>query len=66
MNEASKRRKKKESGFILGRAAMEKISAVEGIVYTDEMKREFEEFDRKGLSGDERREAILKKYRIKR
>jgi hypothetical protein len=66
MNESSKRRKKKPSGFVLGRAAMEKISAVEGIVYPDEMKREFEDFDRKRLSGDERREAILKKYGIKR
>lgn len=46
MNESSKHRernKKKETGFILGRAAMEKISAVEGIVYWDEMKREFDE-----------------------
>lgn len=62
MNGASKRRKKKPSGFVLGRAAMEKISAVEGIVYTDEMKREFDEFDRKGLTPEERRKAIRKKY----
>jgi len=66
MNESSKKRKKEEPGFVLGRKAMEKISAVEGIVFSDEMKRQFAEFDRMGLSHDERERAILKKYEKKR
>ena len=66
MNESSKRQKKRQPGFVLGRTAMEKISAVEGIVYSNEMKREFEEFDRKGVSQEDRRRAILKKYGTKR
>lgn len=49
-------------GFILGRDNFEKISAVEGIHLSDEMKRAFRDFDREGISGDERRRALISKY----
>jgi hypothetical protein len=48
--------------FILGREQFEKISAVEGLHLTREMKRDFREFDRENLSGDERRKRLLAKY----
>jgi hypothetical protein len=46
----------------LGRQGFAKISAVEGIHLSTEMKQDFLEFDRKGLSPDDRRRAITKKY----
>ena len=46
----------------LGRDGFAKISAVDGIQLTPEMKRDFREFDRKGLSPAERRRAIASKY----
>jgi hypothetical protein len=49
-------------GFTLGRAAFEKISAVEGVRLSRKVKDEFLKFDRKGLSPDERRRAIMSKY----
>ena len=49
-------------GFKVGRRAFEKISAVEGIHLSPEMARDFDEFDRKGLSADARRKAIARKY----
>jgi len=48
--------------FVLGRDSFARISAVEGIRLTREMKRDLREFDRKGLSSAERRRAIMKKY----
>jgi len=48
--------------FALGRDSFAKISAVEGIRLTREMKQDFREFDRKGLSAAERRRAIVNKY----
>lgn len=62
----SKKRPKSSSrkvGFVLGRARFEKISEVEGIKTTDEMRRMFEEFDRKGLSNEERRAAIQRRFK---
>ena len=49
-------------GFILGRDNFEKISAVEGIHLSDEMKRDFRNFDREGISGEKRRRALSSKY----
>ena len=66
MDKVVKKRKKTESEFAIGRAAMEKISAVEGIVFPDEMKRQFDEYDRNGLSHDERERLIVQKYEKKR
>lgn len=48
--------------FVLGRARLEKTSAVEGIVTEPETKRMFARFERDGLTADQRRKAIFKKY----
>jgi len=52
----------KTSRFVLGRARFAKISAVEGIKKSAESRRMFEEFDRKGLTAEQRRKAIFEKY----
>ena len=52
----------KTSRFVLGRARFEKISAVEGIKKSPESRRMFEEFDRQGLTPEQRRKAIFEKY----
>jgi hypothetical protein len=49
-------------GFKIGRESFAAISAIEGLHLTAEMERAFREFDRKGLSADERRKAIIAKY----
>lgn len=48
--------------FVLGRQRFEQISRVDGIVKSAASQLMFEEFDRKGLSPAERREAIFQKY----
>lgn len=48
--------------FTLGLDSFEKISAVEGIGLSPALKRDFREFDRKGLSAEQRRRAIRAKY----
>lgn len=52
----------RKQGFVLGRARFEKICEVEGIKPSAESKRMFEEFDRKGLSNEERRAFIFRKH----
>jgi hypothetical protein len=49
-------------GFKIGRERFAAISAIEGRDLTAEMERAFREFDRKGLSADERRRRIIAKY----
>jgi hypothetical protein len=49
--------------MILGRERFAKISAVEGIELTAGMKKRVADFDRRGLSGEERRLAIIRAYR---
>ena len=49
-------------GFKIGRERFAAISAIEGLNLTAEMERAFREFDRKGLSADERRRRIIAKY----
>ncbi len=49
--------------MIIGRERFAKISAVEGIRLTADMKRRAAEFDRKGLSPQERVRAIIAVYR---
>lgn len=49
-------------GYVIGRSAFAKISAVEGIRTTAAMGADFREFIRKGLSAEERRKAISRKY----
>jgi hypothetical protein len=51
-----------KSVFKLERSQFAKISAVEGIELSEEMLREFSEFDRRSLPPEERRRAILRRY----
>lgn len=46
----------------IGRARFEKISAVEGIRTSASTKKMFVEFDRKGLTAEERRRIIFEKH----
>jgi hypothetical protein len=48
--------------FTLGWHALAKISEVEGIYMPEAMEREFQEYDRKGLSAEERHRLISRKY----
>ena len=59
---STKQKKSELRGFKLGRAQFAKISAVEGMRLSEQMIREFEEFDQDGLSADERRRAIISGY----
>lgn len=52
-----------KAGMMLGRDRFTKIRSVEGIVFTPEMKKRIAEFDRKGLSAEERRASIVRAYR---
>ena len=56
-------RRRSTSGVILGRERFAKISAVEGIELTPRMKQRAAEFDRRGLSAEERRRSIVRAYR---
>ena len=47
------------NGYTVGRAAMEKINAVEGIVLSSRVKEAFARFDREDLSPQERRAELL-------
>jgi hypothetical protein len=49
-------------GFVLGRERFEKISAVEGIKLSGAMKKRIREADRKGLSAEARRAAIIRAH----
>ena len=53
----------KRVGTRIGRQAFAAISAVEGIRLTPEMKQRAAEFDRKGMSAEERRRAIIRAHR---
>jgi len=46
----------------IGRTRFEKISAVEGIRTSASTKKMFVEFDRKGLTAEERRRIIFEKH----
>lgn len=49
-------------GFALGRDNFARISAVEGIALTPEMRATLDGFDRDGLSAEERRRAIKSRF----
>ena len=51
--------------FVLGRERFAKISAVEGIARTRAMKEQEKEFDRQGLTVEERRRVLIRTYRSK-
>jgi hypothetical protein len=59
---SNKTSKGKPIGTRIGRKAFAAISAVEGIRLTPEMKRRTAEFDRRGLSEEERRRIIIRAY----
>jgi hypothetical protein len=58
----SKSSKRVSKGYVLGRSRFAKISAIEGIHLTSAMEADFLEFERKGLSAEDRRRAIGRKY----
>jgi hypothetical protein len=55
--------RKQKTGVVIGARRFAKISAVEGIVLTREMRTRAAEFDRKGMSAEERRRSIVQAYR---
>ena len=66
MNDASRPRKASAKSYTLGRAGFAKISAIEGIHLTPEMEAQFLDFDRQGLSPDDRRKAIAHAFSVPR
>jgi hypothetical protein len=66
MAETTKSHRRRQCAYTLGRKRFAKISAVEGIHVTPGMEEEFQEFERRGLSPEERRREILRKYGPKR
>jgi hypothetical protein len=48
--------------FTLGRERFARISAVEGISLTRDMRATLDRFDRDGLSAEERRRAIVRQF----
>lgn len=62
MKSRSKSQNPSSKNFVIGRHGFAKISAVEGVKLTREMREDLREFDRKGLSAEERRSAITRKY----
>jgi len=48
--------------FTIGLAGFAKISAVEGVSLSTESRRMFAEFERKGMSAQQRRKAIVAKH----
>jgi hypothetical protein len=54
--------KKTGKGFVLGRERFAKISAVEGIELSGPMKKRIRESDRKRLSAEARRAAIIRAH----
>ena len=48
--------------FVVGGKASAKISKVEGMTLSKEMRTTFRDFDRKGLSADARRTKLIDKY----
>jgi hypothetical protein len=54
--------KKPTKGLVLGRVAAAKLNAVEGISLSLRARQAFAEFDRLGLSAEERRQHIWKQF----
>ena len=62
MKKMSQTQKEGGRSYIIGRDAFAKISAVEGIALTEELRKDFKSFEQKSLSHKDRRLAIAKKY----
>jgi hypothetical protein len=56
-------RSSKTGKFTIGQERFAKISAVEGIVLTKQMRSRVSEFDKKRMSAEERRTTIIQAYR---
>jgi hypothetical protein len=50
------------TGFVLGRAAFDRLSAVEGLRRDAISEAMFADFDRRNLGADERRQAICARH----
>jgi hypothetical protein len=61
-NHKTTSKKTGNAGFVLGRERFAKISAVEGIKLSDSMKKRISESDRKDLSAEARRAAIIRAH----
>jgi hypothetical protein len=55
--------KRSSKGLVLGRSAAAKMNAVEGVSLSKETREIFRRFDELGLSADERRRLLKKKFR---
>jgi hypothetical protein len=62
MSESRKTSGMRTKGLTLGRKSFEKISAVEGLRLSPEMKGTFRTLDKSGASAAVRRQTILEKY----
>lgn len=51
-----------QAGFRLSRTAIRKINAVEGIDLDGLIQQQLEDFDRRGLTPEQRRQAVRAKY----
>ena len=56
------RRSSQSGQFVVGGKAAAKISKVEGMTLSEDMRTTFRDFDRKGLSADARRTKLIDKY----
>jgi hypothetical protein len=56
------RKKAQRGGFVLGQKAFEKISAVEGIRLTAEMRRDLKRLDDSRLGTEAERRSLIQKY----
>jgi hypothetical protein len=56
------RPKAKAQRLAIGLAGFEKVSAVEGLHLTSDMKRTFSALERQGASAAQKRAAIIKRY----
>jgi len=62
-NQKRTSKKTPSSGFVIGRSAFGKISAVEGLKLTPAMKKRADVSKSKKLSNEEARKLILQSYR---
>jgi hypothetical protein len=62
MRQTGSKSPKRSKGYIIGRSGFAKISAIEGIRTTATMEADFRDFERQGLSADQRRKVISRKY----
>ena len=54
--------KRSPKGLVLGRKAAAKLNAIEGVSLSRETRKMFPEFDHLGLSPEERRRRLVKKF----